>query len=171
MKSKKMYKFLVKSSIFIWCPLFFGRIRLTPNSEKNTLWSEKSHPWQGWSDGSVETSSGGLAVFVNVHTVKRGKITSLIKTSEAIWTHSIWEECYAHKVTRTRSRLWAAGTTQTCCWRSSLFRQTLGASSNWLRWCDCSTWWGARQDLKQQRDKTTDKNTYSVGPEGCHQLE
>jgi len=71
---------------------------------------------------------------------------SRIKRQPAVLTHSTREEYYTHKVTdnrffsHTHFRLWAAGTTQTCCWRSSLFRQTLGASWNWRRWCDCSTW-------------------------------
>lgn len=54
----------------------------------------------------------------------------------------------------THSHLSDAGTTQTCCWPSSLFQKTLGASWNWPQWCDWSTWWGARQDLQNKRDKS-----------------
>lgn len=58
----------------------------------------------------------------------------------------------------TRSPLWGAGTTQTCCSPNSLDQKTLGASWNWLRWSGWSTWKGAWRDL--QRDKRQRKRFY-----------
>lgn len=74
------------SSPFYFMSLFW-EYKVTRQSLKHC--GPQSHPWQGWRNGSVTTSSRGLAVFMNVHPVYRSNIRLMHKTSILRCNH-VW---------------------------------------------------------------------------------
>lgn len=127
----------------------FWEYKVTRQSLKHC--GPQSHPWQGWRNGSVTTSSGGLAVFMNVHPVYRSNMrlkhkTSILRcnhvsnvnaktyiTHVMCVTHSMQEECYTHKVTDDWYFTVTHPFSSLSCWYSSnlLFTEFALPANSW----------------------------------------